>query len=133
MSSTSASEQYVFDASSLIELERSNNLRILDGLGSRARVPQRVAREVNKEGTPLRRWLIRNPRNITKFAIPREGELYLKLMGSKSIDDGEAAAIAIAANRGWTLVTDDRPAKKAAIGLGVVCLSTKAFLERPLL
>lgn len=123
---------YVFDSSSLIQLERGGNLLVLTKLAERTIVPQRVAREVNQPRTPLERWLRENPRSVTPF-LPQEGSLYLALLRQPEIHDGEAAAIAIALHREATLVTDDVPARRKAAGRAVPCVGTQEFLAKPLL
>ena len=45
------------------------------------------------------------------------------------LDDGESAALAIAKNRGWTLATDDRPARKLAVQFDVAVLTTPEILK----
>jgi hypothetical protein len=48
---------------------------------------------------------------------------------ASDLDDGEAAAIAIAAGRKWTLATDDRVAARAAAALEVPMLATAEILR----
>jgi len=45
------------------------------------------------------------------------------------LDDGEAACLAIAKNRGWQIATDDRPATALARRDGVPVLSTAGLLK----
>ena len=45
------------------------------------------------------------------------------------LDDGEAACLAIAKNRGWVLATDDRLATKFANQAGVPALTTAELVE----
>lgn len=130
---TSESPTYCFDASSLIELERSRTLGVLAKLGSRVRVPHRVAREVNKPGTDISQWLVKNPSNIVRNFLPEESALYLRLLqrSNPRIHDGEAAAIALSFHRGWILVIDDRVPRILAEGLGIKTLSTEELLAKP--
>ncbi|MCH7994369.1 MAG: hypothetical protein IIB57_07990 [Planctomycetes bacterium] len=57
-----------------------------------------------------------------------EAELYVRLAGD--LDDGEAMALAIAKQRGWTLATDDRKAKRFASDLGVPVVTTPELMQR---
>lgn len=47
-----------------------------------------------------------------------------------NLDDGEAMALAITKNRGWTLATDDRKARKKADAVGVPVVTTPELLKR---
>ena len=119
---------YVFDSSSLIELERSKRLRPLRQPGLSVIIVDRVAKEVQKPRTPLERWISRHPANITRL-LPDEGSTYLKLLAQTepSIHDGEAAALAICLHRGGTLVTDDRAAARKAREHEVRCIDAEQF------
>lgn len=125
-----ASTRYVFNASSLINLENLKELRLLDRLGDRVIVPKRVAREVNKHGKPLETWLRKNRRSIVDF-LPDEGHSYLLLLQQRNprIHDGEAAAIAVALHRQCTLVIDDETPMNKARDHGAHCLTTDEFLQ----
>ena len=127
---------YVFDAACLIELERSRSLSIVADLGERAIVPRRVEREVSKPGTLLERWLGQHRYAVKRF-VPgsQEEQAYYELTRDNGprLGDGEAAAIAVALNRGAVLVTDDRAAIEAAENLGIACMTTNEFLSAALL
>lgn len=56
-----------------------------------------------------------------------ESSLFVQL--AVRLDDGEAAALAIAKNRSWTLATDDRVAAKLAAELSVVVLNTPELVK----
>ena len=49
---------------------------------------------------------------------------------ASKLDDGEAACVALAKNRGWRLASDDRPATALAIQQGVTVLTTAELLKR---
>ncbi|MCJ7619885.1 MAG: hypothetical protein MUP64_06680 [Anaerolineae bacterium] len=76
-----ATVMYVFNASSLINLERARSLRVLDKLAQNQRlvIPDRVAREVNAPRKPLENWLRRNRRSVTDL-LPQESSLYLQYL-----------------------------------------------------
>jgi predicted nucleic acid-binding protein len=124
----------VFDASSLINLERHRQLSILSGLGSRAVIPPRVAREVNTPRTDLARWLAQNRERVTAF-LPDESALYyqFRTQTTPEIHDGEASAMAVALNRGWILVIDDIAARRKAESHGIPCLSATELLGQALM
>jgi len=56
-----------------------------------------------------------------------ESELYVRL--ARTLDDGEAMALAIAKSRGWMLATDDRKARNQAAMMGVNVLTTPEILR----
>ena len=137
MSPPSPSQQavvYVFDASSLINLEKPNRLSILHDLRTRVVIPQRVAREVNKPRTDLAGWLNQHPECVTAF-FTEEHELYYQFITQikPRIHDGEAAAMAVALNRGATLVIDENTARGKAESHGIRCLNAAELLQQPLM
>jgi len=131
---TQASTKYVFNASSLINLENLKQLRLLDRIGDRVIVPKPVEKEVNKPRSGLETWLSHNLKSVVNF-LGDEGRFYLSLLGQPAhkIGDGEAAAIAVAMNRKHTLVIDDKAAMDKAQAHGVHCLTTHQFLQLPLI
>lgn len=58
---------------------------------------------------------------------PEETALYVQL--ATEIDDGEAMSLAIASSRGWSLATDDVPARAAAAKLKVKTYCTPQLLR----
>lgn len=127
--------KYAFNSSSLINLERRRRgLKVLDRLGDRIIVPWVVAKEVDKRGKPLQRWLAHNQKNVARF-LPQESTFYLKLLQQRQpkIGSGEAAAISVALHRKCTLVIDDQTAMEKAKEHGVDCLRLDEFAARPLL
>ncbi|MCA9093070.1 MAG: hypothetical protein KDA68_06260 [Planctomycetaceae bacterium] len=56
-----------------------------------------------------------------------ESSLFVQL--AVRLDDGEAASLAIAKNRSWTLATDDRVAATLAAELSVVVLNTPELVK----
>ena len=132
-SDVDAAVVYVFNASSLINLERNKSLRVLEQLAQSRRlvIPDRVAREVNAPRNPLESWLSRNRKTVTGL-LPEEGTLYLQYLRQThpKIHDGEAAALAVAAHRGCTVVIDDRSALQKAAEHNISHLTSGAFLQR---
>jgi predicted nucleic acid-binding protein len=58
-----------------------------------------------------------------------EEELNLFVQLATTLDDGEAACLAIAKVRGWTLVTDDRKGRREAGNLGVTVITTPELIK----
>ncbi len=131
-----AAAVYVFDASSLINLEKDGrSLSVLDSLAGRMFIPHKIAGEVDDPRSALGRWLLRNNRCVTQLLPPAEHQLYYQFLTQTDpkIHDGEATALAVALNRGATLVIDDNTAKKKAESHGVRCLSVGEFLGQALI
>ena len=62
--------------------------------------------------------------------LPEESRLYLEFLRQPEMDDGEAAALAIASSRQAQLVTDDVAARRKAAVHTVQCLGTAEFRQR---
>jgi len=124
-------EHFVFDSSALIDMERSRDLTQLRDPGTSVWVPDRVAREVEQPGSRLGEWVRRNPRVVTRFETGPESSLYIRLLRQTTpkLHDGEAAAIAIAATRRATLVTNDKASKRKASEFHVRYVTHQAFLR----
>lgn len=122
--------QYVFDASSLINIERTGKMAYLRRRREEILIPEKIAKEVNLPQSPLHRFLIRYPEVVTSFQNG-EDEEYLWIRSQVGIDDGEAAAMAIALKRKFTLVIDERDTKAngKAKNHGIKTLSWKEFLR----
>jgi len=61
--------------------------------------------------------------------VEGEEETGLFVQFAARLDDGEAACLAIAKSRGWTLATDDRPATNLAGQAGVPVVTTAQLVE----
>jgi predicted nucleic acid-binding protein len=106
----------ISDSACLIGLERIQSLDILPGLFDPVVIPPEVQQEF---GTVLP-WLhVEIPSNPGFIAS-------LKLM----VDDGEAEAIALAYEKGWRIILDDRHARKIAVRLGVTMIGTVGILVK---
>ena len=124
---------YVFDASSLINLERQNKLWHLSEHGDLVVIHQRIAKEVTRNPrSDLAVWISRHPDKITRTFLPQESELYIRLRQQKTpkIHDPDAIAIAIAWYRKGILVCDDNPALQKANHYGVVYLTVDQFVQK---
>jgi predicted nucleic acid-binding protein len=121
--------QYVFDSSSLIEIERNGKTGKLRRLRGEVLLPKKVAEEVAQPGTPLRRFISRYSDIISSFQ-PNEEEEYLRIRSQIGIDDGEASAIALALNRNLPLVIEDIRGRTKAQNHKVECLHWQEFFSK---
>jgi predicted nucleic acid-binding protein len=67
---------------------------------------------------------------VLRLCAATDEELALFVELAALLDDGEAMCLAIAQNRGWTLATDDRKARRIAGERGVPLLSTPELLKQ---
>ena len=105
-------------------------------------VPDNVLREALRLDQP-------DPEDPTKLvSVPLDSDLLIKqgiLLACKlesdeererfvqfatELDDGEAACLAIAVERGWVLGSDDRIAARLALSLGVSVMTTEHLVKR---
>lgn len=119
--------QFVFDASSLINIERNRKIGKLRRAKGAVLIPEKVAKEVNMPNSPLHRFINRYPQVVTPFQANEE-ELYLKVRSQIGIDDGEAAAIAVALKRNLPLVIDDMKGKTKSENHGIKTLGWQDFI-----
>ena len=107
-------EPVVTDSTCLIGLERIDQLNLLPALFERIVAPPEVQREF---GAVLP-WL--------QIEIPLDEALIatLKIL----VDDGEAEAIALASERGYKVVLDDRQARAVAKQLNIQIIGTIGIL-----
>lgn len=123
---------FVFDASSLINLERLNKLWHLTQHKDLVIIHERIAKEVTKDPhSDLSVWIANHPNNITHTFLTQESELYITLRQQKTpkIQDPDAIAISIAWYRNCFLVCDDTAAITQAKHHGVICLSVDQFIQ----
>lgn len=119
--------QHVLDSSSLINFERRRQINELRRKRGDVVVPQKVADEVKQPGSPLKRFFDSYPSLVVSFS-PDEESLYLQVRVQQGIDDGEAAAIALAQSRCLPLVIDDKKGKSKAENHGIKCQTSNEFL-----
>ena len=106
----------VVDSSCLISLERIGRLDLLPALFDSVVVTPEVSREFGAAPS----WLsVEAPLNT---ALVRA----LSLL----VDSGEAEAIALAQERGWRIILDDRRARAVAARVGVHVIGTIGVLVR---
>ena len=125
---------YVFDASSLIELEGADGKglrRVPAPPGRWLVVPSKVAKEVNNAGAhrETKRWFSRG--RVSRFTSDQENRLYMELrVNEASLDDPDIEGIVIAYHRGGIYVVDEGPAGRVARRLGVRIMTASQFLDR---
>ena len=131
--SASESSCYVFDASSLIELEEPNRKGLKDmpdRPGKWLVVPSKVAKQVNSKGAPAetKNWL-RSGR-LAIFNVNSEGVQFMKLrVKERALEDPDIQGIVIAYHRKGTYAVEDGPARNVAKSLGVRTINAKRFLD----
>ncbi len=100
----------ISDSTCLIGLERIQMLEVLPALFDPIVIPP----EVNREFGIVLPWsTVETPLNQAFLTS-------LKLM----VDDGEAEAIALAYEKRWKIILDDRQARKVATRLGISVIGT---------
>ena len=125
--------QYVFDASSLINIERSRSMGVLRSVKGAILIPEEVAGEVNVPGSPLRRFIVAYPDVVTPFVSVGERHEYLGFCSQlRVIHKGEASAMAIALSRNKILVIDEKETRATgkAREHGINVLSSQEFVRR---
>jgi predicted nucleic acid-binding protein len=121
--------QYVFDTSSLINIERLKKMEHLRKRIGEIIIPEKVAEEINHPGKPLSNLVQKHPHVVAKFNGREEEEEYLRILRLPGMDPGEAAAIVIALRRKLPLVVDDKVGKATAKNYGLQTLSWKDFIN----
>jgi predicted nucleic acid-binding protein len=118
-----------------------NLLTLIPPLGLRLHVPEKVL----EESLFIRQL---DPADATKLVqraadlapvieagllhrcdLEGEEELNLFVQLAMTLDDGEAACLAVAKVRGWTLATDDRKGRREAGSLGVPVITTPELVK----
>lgn len=127
--SVSSPPCYVFDTSSLINLEKSVGLdHMPEYPGKWLVVPSKVAKQLNSEGAPkeTKKWLS-NGKTAT-FSVNSESMLYMKLrVQEKLLEDPDIQGIVIAFHRKGTYVAEDDLAARVAKSLGVRTIKALEF------
>ena len=125
---------YIFDASSLINLERQDKLRHLSELGHLVVIHERIAKEVSKNPrSDLAKWIVRHPDRINHAPLlADESTLHVRLRQQRTpkVHDPEAIALAIAWHRKGILVCDDNAALWKANHHSVTCLKVDQFVQK---
>lgn len=109
-------EPAVADSTCLIVLERIRRLELLRGLFEPLVIPPSVQEEFGRAVD----WLI----------VQAPSDLRLIRVLRLVVDDGEAEAIALALEKGWQLIVDDRKARSWAKRLGIRIIGTAGVLIR---
>lgn len=109
-------EPAIADSTCLIGLERIGQLTLLPALFEPLVVPPTVQEEF---GVVVDWLMVQAPTNAALVNALRS-----------AVDDGEAEALALAVEKGWRLVLDDRKARAWAKRLGVRVIGTAGILVR---
>ncbi len=124
---------YVFDTSSLIEVEGSDGKglkNMYDVPGKWFVVPSKVGKELNIEGAPAdtKNWL--KSGKTSTFSVDSEGVLFMKIrVQEKLLSDADIEGIVIAFHRKGTYVVEEGPATGVAQSLGVRAIKAAQFLR----
>ncbi|MBE9512452.1 MAG: hypothetical protein IMY77_00090 [Chloroflexi bacterium] len=125
---------YVFDASSLIELEGPNRNglnHMPDRPGRWLVIPSKVAKETNSEGAPAdtKNWL--RSGKLSTFNVDSEHKLFIKiLVEERLLSDADVQGIVIAHHRKGTYVVEEGLATRVAKRLGVRTINAKQFSDK---
>lgn len=125
---------YVFDSSSLIDLEGPDGkgLRHMpDRPGNWLVIPSKVAKETNTKGAPAdtKNWL--RSGKISAFNVDSEHRLFMKIIvEERSLSDADVQGIVIAYHRKATYVVEEEAATRVARKLGVRTIKAKQFLQK---
>ncbi len=115
---------------------------VLQAAGGRFHVPRIVVEEslyvhrpdeedehnIIKENIDLSVALKARLVEICDLTTTQEKGLFVRF--ASELDDGEAACLAIAQARGWTVATDDRKARRLALESGILVVSTPELIKR---
>ncbi|WP_205664704.1 DUF3368 domain-containing protein [Ammonifex thiophilus] len=109
-------EPAVADSACLIGLESIGHLELLRMLFEPLVIPPKVQEEF---GVTIDWLLVQSPSDRMLVSVLQQ-----------VVDSGEAEAIALAMERGWRLIADDRKARSWAKRLGVHVIGTAGILVR---
>ena len=127
---------YIFDASSLIQIESEDShgkglKHMPNHPGKWLVVPSKVAREVNSESAPAdtRNWL--RSGKLSKFNVDSEHRLYMKIRTQEILlSDADIEGIVIAYHRNGIYVVEEGLARSIARRLGIGTMNAKQFLDK---
>lgn len=126
---------YVFDTSSLIDIERSEDSskglrKMPEPPGKWLMVPSKVARQVDGKDSPptTKRWIANGYQ--TRLIGKWENTTFMTLrIKEPLLEDPDIQGIVIAASRNATYVVENGRAKTVAQSMGVRCISSIEFLK----
>ena len=129
----SESSCYVFDTSSLIEIEQNHNglNHMPDRPGKWLVVPSKVAREVNSEGAPAstKNWI--RSGKLATFTVDTERRLFMEIrIRERLLSDADIEGIVIASHRKGTYVVEEKLATSVAQNLGITTLKATQFMHK---
>jgi len=126
---------YVFDASSLIDIERSEDSnkglrKMPEPPGKWLIIPSKVAKQVNGKDAPTttKKWI--SSGHLMGLTGEWENTTFMTLrVREPLLEDPDVQGIVIAASRGATYVVENGRAKIVARSIGVRCISFTEFFE----
>ena len=125
---------YVFDSSSLIQLEKRQGNKGLKEMpeppGKWLVVPSKVAKEVNNNKAPAetKHWI--DAGRIANFSVDVERQLFMKIrVDEPLLADADIEGIVLAYHRKGTYVVEEGRARNLAENMGVRCINASTFLE----
>lgn len=126
---------YVFDTSSLIDIERSEDSskglkKMPDPPGKWLIVPSKVASQVDGKDSPTttKRWIASGSQ--TRLIGEWENTTFITLRVKEHLlEDPDIQGIVVAASRNATYVVENGRAKAVAQSMGVRCISSIEFLK----
>jgi len=132
----------IVDSCCIINLYAAGNLlSLLPPLGVRLHIPEKVLEEslyVRQADPADAGKLVQRAVDLApalqagllhRCDLEGAEELTLFVELATTLDDGEAACLAIAKVRGWALATDDRKARREAGALGVLVVTTPELVK----
>ena len=125
---------FVFDSSSLIQMEHENGGKGLRGMpfppGKKVVIPSRVLKEINTNKAPpeTKRWLSQG--HSAEFATTAESQEYARLRVTEPLlADADIQGIVLAWHRGCAYVVEEGRARGVASSMGVQCINIDEYLD----
>lgn len=109
------SQAIISDSSSLIMAARLGRLDLLNNLFQQIHVPQRVRQEIMAKEDAAIHLLLENP---TFTVVATTNHSLLALLDG-TLDYGEAEAVALAQEKQWLLLIDEKKGRKIAKNMGL--------------
>jgi len=127
---------YVFDASSLIQIELEGShgkglKQMPEPPGKWLVVPSKVAKEVNSKDAPAdtKNWL--RSGKLSTFNVDSEGRLFMGIrVQERLLSDADIEGIVIAYHRKGTYIVEEGLATGVAKRLGIRTMNAEQFLDK---
>jgi predicted nucleic acid-binding protein len=109
------SHAIISDSSSLIMAARLGRLDLLTNLFQQIHVPQRVTQEITAKEDAVARLVLNDP----SFMVVASTNHSLLTLLDGTLDYGEAEAVALAQEKQWLLLIDEKKGRKIAKNMGL--------------